>query len=106
MAVDPMGGTPTTPSVVPVPPTATPAVVPPVVPVPPILGGAGVTTSEWKLVIGYVAQAAAVGTAAVIAKFGFHVSDADLQLIVNLEFAVAIPVVGYALSRGLAKVGL
>lgn len=87
-----------------------PPVVPPDVPEPPIVAEQGVTTSEWKLALGFLAQAAAVGTADlvnVIGKAVWHTSVTIppdlLQLLVSLEFAGAVAVAGYAVSRGIRK---
>lgn len=99
------------PAPAPVPPAPPIVVVPPVVPEPPIVAEQGVTTSEWKLAIGYVAQGAAVGTAFVVAQagglFGQHwVIPPDLlQLVVDLEFGLGGVVAAYAISRGIRKAG-
>jgi hypothetical protein len=92
-------------------PDPLPVIVPPVVPEPPVVAEAGVTTSEWKLSIAYLAQAAAVGTAALVshagALFGVHWAiPADLlQLVVDLEFGAGGIVATYAISRGIRKLG-
>lgn len=79
------------------------------VPEPSALVTAGVTTSEWLLVVRYGQQLAAAGTATVVAyitaKIGLHlaVPPEVLTAIVGLELSGAVAVVGYAISRGLAK---
>ena len=71
----------------------------------------GVTTSEWRLVVIYLKQLAAAGTAAAIAyataRVGLHldVSPQVLDVLVQLEVAGAVAVVGYAVSRGVRKSG-
>jgi hypothetical protein len=102
----------TAPPIPPGTPGAPPVVViPPVVPEPPPVAEAGVTTSEWKLAIGYLAQGAAVGTAFVVAHAGGLLGQhwtipADLlQLVVDLEFAGGGLVAAYAISRGIRKAG-
>jgi hypothetical protein len=108
--VPPPAPTPAPPANIP-PPDPPVVVVPPVVPEPPPIAEAGVTTSEWKLAIGYLAQGAAVGTAFVVAHvsglFGQHwVIPPDLlQLVVDLEFAGGGLVAAYAISRGIRKAG-
>jgi N-acetylmuramoyl-L-alanine amidase len=96
-----------TPAPVPMPPLE-----PPPIPEPPVIAEQGVTTSEWKLALGYVAQLAGLGTAAVVnavAQTVWHVSVTIppelLQAIVDLEFAGAIIGGGYAISRGIRKMG-
>lgn len=76
------------------------------IPEPGPVAEAGVTTSEWKAFLGYVVQAAMIGTGAVAAKLLGHPLDAPtITLIVQFEGIVAIPVVGYIVSRGLRKLG-
>ena len=104
---------PVAPPAVPTPPPA--PVVPPIpvpdVPVPAVVAEAGITTSEWALVVRYLYQLAAVGTVAVVTKvgalFGFHVTIPTdlLTLIVGLEVTGAIGVGTYAVSRGIRKAG-
>jgi hypothetical protein len=103
--------TPPAPPPTPDPPAPPVVVVPPPVPEPPPVAEAGVSTSEWKLVVGYLAQGAAVATALLIAHagalFGQHwVLPPDaLQLVVDLEFSGAGLVAAYAISRGVRKAG-
>lgn len=80
------------------------------IPEPAIFAEAGVTTSEWKLVIRYLMQLAGVGAVALanqIAQASEHVgltlSPAMLDALVKLELAAGVAVVGYALSRGIRK---
>lgn len=72
---------------------------------------AGVTTSEWRLVVRYLQQLAAAGTVALVgylaARFGLK-ADIPPQLLdtlVQLELAGGVAIVGYALSRGIRKSG-
>lgn len=120
-----------TPTPAPAPePSPPPIVVPPItpapVPEPAPVAEAGVTTSEWQLVIRYVQQLLAVGTVAVFVKVStlacplaaslftlgnacstFHptIPSDLLSLIVGLEVTGAIGVAGYAVSRGVRKIG-
>jgi hypothetical protein len=82
----------------------------PDVPEPPVVAEAGVTTSEWKLALGFLAQAfAAVTLDAVnaVAAAAFHASvnvpPALLDLAVKLEFAGAFVAGTYIVSRGVRK---
>lgn len=87
-------------------PTPTPVVVPiPDVPEPPVVAEQGVTTSEWKLALGFLAQLATAGTAAGIAKLGYHVDSATLGILVQLEFIGGLAVASYVISRGVRKLG-
>lgn len=81
-------------------------------PEPGIVAEAGVSTSEWKLALVYLAQAAALGTADavnVVAQAVWHTSVTIpaplMQLAVNLEFAAAAVAVSYIVSRGIRKFG-
>jgi hypothetical protein len=99
------------PTPAPVPPApVVPPVNPPPIPEPAPVAEAGVTTSEWKLVLAYLAQGAAVGTADlvnVVSNTIWHVSVVIpaplLQAVVDLEFAAALAVGAYAISRGIRK---
>lgn len=99
----------TPPAPVPAPPPV--VVVPPPVPEPAPVAEAGISTSEWKLALGYIAQGAAVGTAFLVAHagalFGQHwtIPPDLLQLVVDLEFSGGAVVVAYAISRGIRKGG-
>lgn len=96
-------------------PSPTPPVVvstPVAIPEPPIVAEAGVTTSEWKALLGFAVQGATLGTADLvnaISQAAFHVSvtipPTLLTLIVNLEFAGAFVVGSYAVSRAVRKIG-
>jgi hypothetical protein len=93
-------------------PVTVPPVIAPPVPEPPPIAEAGVTTSEWKLALAYLAQGAAIGTADlvnIVSKAVWHVSVTIppdlLQLVVNLEFAAGGVVGLYAVSRGIRKLG-
>ena len=81
---------------------------PPPVPIPepdPLIE-AGVTTSEWKALLGYAAQALLVGTGTVAAKLGWHLSSDTMNMIVNLELGLAAATVSYVISRGIRKAGI
>lgn len=93
-------------------PVPTPTVEPPPIPEPPPVAEAGVTTSEWRALIGYAAQAAAAGTLAVVNAVSqalWHVSVSIspdvLQAVVDLELAAGFVVGLYAVSRGIRKIG-
>lgn len=110
----------------PTPPIVVPPISPPPVPEPAPVAEAGVTTSEWALAVRYLQQLLAVGTVAVFVKVStlacplvatvftlgnacstFHptIPSDLLSLIVGLEVTGAIGVAGYAVSRGIRKVG-
>lgn len=99
-----------------VPPVASNPPVPPVdappEPEPAPVAEAGITTSEWKLALGFLAQGAAIGTADLVnavAQAVWHVSVTVpaplLQLLVDLEFAGAFVGGAYIVSRGIRKFG-
>lgn len=109
---------PPAPAPVPAPipePAPEPTPAPPpsdIVPEPPILAEAGITTSEWKLAIGYLVQLAGLGTADLvnaIAGAVWHTSitipPAVLAEIAGLEVAGVVAVAAYAISRGIRKLG-
>ena len=90
----------------------TPVVTTPDVPEPGVVAEAGVSTSEWKLALGYLAQAFALGTADAanaVSEAVFHQSVSIpaplLQALVNVEFAAAFVVASYVISRGVRKLG-
>lgn len=94
-------------------PDLPPEVTPPPIPEPPIVAEQGVTTSEWAALVRYGIQAAGVGTAQlanVISESIWHVGVVipnSVQLFVGgLELAGALAVAGYALSRGIRKLGV
>lgn len=106
----------------PVPDQPLPPIEPPPVGEPPIVAEQGVTTSEWRMVLGYLTQLAGVATVAVFTKVtaaicplvasaatcaSYHptIPPDLLQLIVPLEVAGAIGAAGYAISRGVRKLG-
>jgi len=86
-------------------PTPAPVVIPvPDVPEPAVVAEAGVSTSEWKLALGFVAQLFAAGTADAAAKaLGVHLDAATLGTLVNLEMVAAFVVGSYVVSRGIRK---
>lgn len=109
----------------PLPPV--PPITPPVPPEPSPVAEAGVTTSEWQLAIRYLQQLLAVGTVAVVVKVSaiacplvaglfnlganacanYHptIPPDLLSMVVGLEVTGMIGVAGYAISRGVRKVG-
>jgi hypothetical protein len=66
---------------------------------------AGVTTSEWKLVVAYITQLAITATGTIVAQAGFHVSQSVLQYAANFEVLGAILAVSYVASRTIRKKG-
>jgi len=85
-------------------PTTVPVIVPDV-PEPSAVAENGISTSEWKLAIAFLAQLAFTGTASVFTHLNMHVDAGTLNVIVQLEFIGGLAVVGYAISRGVRKFG-
>jgi hypothetical protein len=106
-----MQNPPTNPQPVVVPPLP-PEVTPPPVPEPQVIAEAGISTSEWTALVRYGAQAAGLATADLvdaISQSVWHVGveiPSSVQLFVGgLEVAGAVAVAGYAISRGIRKLG-
>jgi hypothetical protein len=78
---------------------------------PPQVVELGVTTSEWAIMVRYLWQLLAAGTATgaayLISLLGYHfqIPPDVLTAIVGLEVSGALAVSSYALSRGIRKHG-
>lgn len=91
--------------------TAPESIAPPPVPEPTGLVERGISTSEWKLALGYLAQGAAMVTlelvnlaTGTIWHLSVNVPPQLLQVLVDLEFAGAGIVASYVLGRSIRKV--
>jgi len=71
----------------------------------------GISTSEYAVLVAFLRQLLAVGTAALVGyatlRLGLHVNVPPevLQALVGLEVTGVLGVVGYAMSRGVRKLG-
>lgn len=85
----------------------TPVENPPVIdiPTPAPVSEPGPSTSEFKVLVATGVQLLAVGTAAAIGHFGFHLSDSTLALVVNAELGLLGLAASYIVSRGIRKQG-
>lgn len=81
------------------------AIEPVPVPEPAPIAEAGVTTSEWKLALGLVAQLLVVGTTTVLAKAGLHLGQDVVSLIVTFEFLAIGVGISYIFGRSIRKAG-
>lgn len=74
---------------------------------PAVVAEAGVTTSEWKLALGYLAQLAASYTAEAALKVAHISVDPSLaSALGNFEVIGAIVAASYIVSRGIRKFGV
>ena len=73
---------------------------------PSVVAEAGVTTSEWKLALGYLAQLAASYTAEAALKAAHVTLDPSLaSALGNFEVIGAVVAAAYIISRGVRKLG-
>ena len=73
---------------------------------PVVVAEAGVTTSEWKLALGYLAQLAATYTAEAVLKAAHISLDPSLaSALGNFEVIGALVAASYIVSRGVRKLG-
>lgn len=77
----------------------------PVPPEPPIIAEAGISTSEWKVLVGGAVQLLATGTVTIVADLGGHISNQTALLIGGFEFAAIFLAGSYIVSRGIRKIG-
>lgn len=76
------------------------------VPEPAPVAEAGVTTSEWKVLVGYVVQLAAGATGALVGKAtGAQVDPQVLQIAAGLEVGLTVAAVSWIIGRAIRKVG-
>lgn len=74
---------------------------------PVVVAEAGVTTSEWKLAIAYLAQLAAAYTAqAALSAAHVTLSPALASALGNFEVIGALVAASYVVSRGVRKLGV
>src|SRR5579859_608052 len=74
---------------------------------PGVVAEAGVTTSEWKLALGYLAQLAATYTAQAVAQsFHYSLSASLASQLGNFEVVAALVVASYVVSRAIRKFGV
>lgn len=104
----PVASNPTpAPAPTPVPLPSEPIPIPvPDLPEPPPVAEAGVTTSEWKVLIGYVIQGAATATGLLVFKAtGVHLDPTVLQIVGGAEVGLTLIGTTYIASRGIRKLG-
>lgn len=66
---------------------------------------AGITTSEWKLALGFLIQLAVAGTGLIAARIGLHLDDATIAYVSGLEVAGAGLAASYVIGRSIRKKG-
>jgi hypothetical protein len=59
----------------------------------------------WAMLVGYLAQAALIGTALVVARIGLNLPADVLSAVAQIEVAAAVALVGGALGSGLHALG-
>lgn len=75
------------------------------IPEPPLVAEAGVTTSEWKAMLGFAVQELAVGTTTVVGKLGGQIDNQTALLIGGFELGLLFLGGAYIISRGIRKLG-
>ena len=75
------------------------------IPEPQPIAEAGITTSEWKAMLGFAAQELAVGTTTVIEKIGGHIDNQTALLVGGFELGLLFLAGSYIISRGIRKLG-
>lgn len=66
---------------------------------------AGVSTSEWKVLLAYLTQLAAAATASVASQAGLHLSSSVIQYAAGAEVLGAALVATWILGRSIRKKG-
>lgn len=79
---------------------------PPVeIPEPPPIAEAGVSTSEWKVLVAYAVQLAGGATGALIASIGGHVDGQTLQILGGVEVFALAGAATWIIGRSIRKIG-
>jgi len=75
------------------------------IPEPAAVAESGVTTSEWKLIVGYLIQLAAYGTTDAASQLGLSIPSAVVSQLAQVEVLGLIAVAVYVIGRSVRKLG-